>query len=116
MSRVKASKATRVRSSTVPGPGSCRGDLVANSSAAPPKQNSLLRRWNGPFSEELRLDCGGFGLGQVPARKIPDATTRVVCGFCSTGCSLDIHLKDGIAVNLTPTADYPVNDSVHIFL
>jgi len=33
----------------------------------------------------------------------------MVCGYCSTGCSLDIHLKDGRAVNLTPTTRYPVN-------
>src|SRR5205807_5174369 len=30
-------------------------------------------------------------------------------GFCSTGCSLDVHLRDGQAVNLSPTAAYPVN-------
>jgi len=39
----------------------------------------------------------------------PDATTAMVCGFCSTGCSLDVHLRDGVAVNLTPTSEYPVN-------
>ena len=33
----------------------------------------------------------------------------MVCGFCSTGCSLDVHLRDGQAVNITPTAAYPVN-------
>jgi anaerobic selenocysteine-containing dehydrogenase len=68
-----------------------------------------LRQWTGPLTKELVLHPGGFGLGKVPARIKPDATTRVTCGFCSTGCSLDVHLKDGIAVNLTPTADYPVN-------
>jgi assimilatory nitrate reductase catalytic subunit len=52
---------------------------------------------------------GGFGLGQVPTRLKPDATASMVCGFCSTGCSLDVHLRDGVAVNLTPTTEYPVN-------
>jgi len=33
----------------------------------------------------------------------------MVCGFCSTGCSLDVHLADGQAVNLTPTVEHPVN-------
>ena len=33
----------------------------------------------------------------------------MVCGFCSTGCSLSVHLKDGAAVNLSPSPDYPVN-------
>jgi len=63
----------------------------------------------GPRAVELARTTGPFGLGQVPARLQPDATTRLVCGFCSTGCSLDAHLKDGQAVNLTPTRAYPVN-------
>jgi assimilatory nitrate reductase catalytic subunit len=45
----------------------------------------------------------------IPRRMRPDATTRTVCGYCSTGCSLDVHLRDGAAVSLTPTVDYPVN-------
>ena len=77
--------------------------------ASAPKLNSLLRQWHGPLTEELTQRPGDFGLGKVPARLQSDATTRSTCGFCSTGCSLDIHLKDGVAVNLTPTRDYPVN-------
>ena len=73
------------------------------------KENSLLRQWTGPLTQDLTLHPADFGLGKVPARLRPDATTRSVCGYCSTGCSLDVHLKDGVAVNLTPTADYPVN-------
>ena len=52
---------------------------------------------------------GGFGLGQVPADLKPDATTTAVCGFCSTGCGLELHLQQGRAVNLSPSRDYPVN-------
>jgi assimilatory nitrate reductase catalytic subunit len=74
-----------------------------------PRANTLFREWTGPFTDELRLERGDFGLGKIPARLAPAATTRVTCGFCATGCSLDIHLKDGVAVNLTPTVDYPVN-------
>jgi assimilatory nitrate reductase catalytic subunit len=33
----------------------------------------------------------------------------MICGFCSTGCSLNIHLKHGEAISLTPSSDYPVN-------
>jgi assimilatory nitrate reductase catalytic subunit len=40
---------------------------------------------------------------------VPDTTVRSVCGFCATGCSLDLHLRDGTPVVLTPTSDYPVN-------
>jgi assimilatory nitrate reductase catalytic subunit len=71
--------------------------------------NSLLRQWSGPLSADLTLHPGDFGLGRVPARLRPDATTRSICGYCSTGCSLDVHLQSGVAVNLTPTADYSVN-------
>ena len=67
------------------------------------------RKRTGALTAELVREPGGFGLGQVPARLKPDATTSMVCGFCSTGCSLDVHLRDGTAVNLTPTTDYPVN-------
>ena len=52
---------------------------------------------------------GVGGLGQVPARLAPERTVQTICGFCSTGCSLDVHLRDGKPVNITPTADYPVN-------
>ena len=72
-------------------------------------KNTLLRQWTGPLTADLVRTPGNFGLGQVPARLKPDATTTVVCGFCSTGCGLNIHLKDGQAVNLSATADYPVN-------
>jgi assimilatory nitrate reductase catalytic subunit len=52
----------------------------------------------------------GLGLPQVPARLAPSATTTSICGFCSTGCSLKIHLgPDGQALNLSPDPDYPVN-------
>jgi anaerobic selenocysteine-containing dehydrogenase len=71
--------------------------------------NSIFRRWSGPFTDELALRTGDFGLGKVPARLKPEKVVRAVCGFCSTGCSLDIHLSKGEAVNLSPTADYPVN-------
>jgi assimilatory nitrate reductase catalytic subunit len=70
---------------------------------------SLFRDWTGPLTEELELERGPFGLGKVPARLNPEKTTRTICGFCATGCSLDVHLRGGKAVNLTPTADYPVN-------
>jgi anaerobic selenocysteine-containing dehydrogenase len=68
-----------------------------------------LRRRDGHLTAELRREHGGFGLGQVPVRLKPTATTSMVCGFCSTGCSLDVHLRDGAPVNLSPSASYPVN-------
>jgi assimilatory nitrate reductase catalytic subunit len=70
---------------------------------------SLFRRHEGPLTADLAHAPGSFGLGQVPARLRPDAVARVICGFCSTGCSLDVHLQHGVAVNVSPTRDYPVN-------
>ena len=70
---------------------------------------SLVRARDGRLTRELRRAPGRFGLGQVPAAKTPHATTGMVCGFCSTGCGLTIHLRDGQAVNLTPTTEHPVN-------
>jgi assimilatory nitrate reductase catalytic subunit len=68
----------------------------------------MIRR-DGPLTRELTLEPGKFGLGRVPKRIAPDQTTSMVCGFCSTGCSLDVLLRDGKAVGLVPSADYPVN-------
>lgn len=70
---------------------------------------NILHQKDGPLTRELLLTPGRFGLGHVPASRLPTATTRMTCGFCSTGCSLDIHLRDGQAVGLSPSTDYPVN-------
>lgn len=74
---------------------------------APP--DLRIRSWKGPLTEELVRKPGDFGLGQIPARLEPDATTTTVCGYCSTGCGLNVHLKDGEAVNLSADTSYPVN-------
>ncbi len=68
-----------------------------------------VRQHTGPLTSKLVREPGTFGLGQVPSRLKPDAVTTSVCGFCSTGCSLKIHLRDGEAVNLTANDDYSVN-------
>ena len=68
-----------------------------------------FREWSGPLTADLVREPARFGLGQVPSRLMPDATTKAICGFCSTGCGLTIHLKEGEAINLTPDPDYPVN-------
>lgn len=71
--------------------------------------NSLLVQHDGPLTRELLLSPGDFGLGSVPDRVRPDATVTSVCGYCSTGCNLNVHLRDGEAVNLSPVTPYPVN-------
>ena len=72
--------------------------------------DSLFRARTGPMTEELVLHPASFGLSRVPARLKPAGTVNSVCGFCSTGCSLEIHLdQQGHALNLSAAADYPVN-------
>ncbi len=75
---------------------------------ASPLENTL-RSFDGSMTAELVQSPADFGLGNTPSRLTPDATTTVVCGFCSTGCGLNIHLKDGVAINLTADPSYPVN-------
>lgn len=70
---------------------------------------NIIRQWDGPLTQQIVRDPGGFGLGQIPRKAIPDATTTMTCGFCATGCGLNIHLKDGKAIGLTPKTQYPVN-------
>lgn len=68
-----------------------------------------LREWDGALTSDLVRHPGRFGLGQVPAAQAPDGVAGSVCGFCSTGCNLTLHLRQGQAVNLTPDPRYPVN-------
>lgn len=68
-----------------------------------------MRQREGKLTHEMVLTPGRFGLGRTPERLQPDSTTSMICGYCSTGCSLKIHMKDGKAVNLTPDPGYPVN-------
>ncbi len=70
---------------------------------------NIIHQKDGVLTRDLIRRPGKFGLGQVPSRLLPDAATDMVCGFCATGCSLRVHLKDGEAVNLSPTTEYPVN-------
>jgi assimilatory nitrate reductase catalytic subunit len=73
---------------------------------------ALFHQRGGKLTQELLLAPGQFGLGKIPARRLPDATTTMTCGFCSTGCGLNVHLKEGEAIGLTPATDYPVNRGV----
>jgi assimilatory nitrate reductase catalytic subunit len=75
-----------------------------------PRPDDWLRARTGPMTADMVLHPSAFGLARLPARMKPAATTKSVCGFCSTGCALDIHLNnDGEAINLSAAADYPVN-------
>lgn len=84
--------------------------MTTDASAAQPTGPLLpLLARSGPLTEELLLEPGRFGLGMLPAMARPDAVAQSICGFCSTGCSLDMHLREGRAIGATPSANYPVN-------
>lgn len=69
----------------------------------------LMHQKHGPLTEELELVRSGGGLGRLPQRLLPERTVSLTCGYCSTGCSLNVHMKNGKPVNLTPNHQYPVN-------
>jgi assimilatory nitrate reductase catalytic subunit len=71
--------------------------------------SSLMLARDGKLTQQLSLAPGEFGLGRLPEGRLPNATTSMVCGYCSTGCGLNIHLRDGQAIGLSPAVDYPVN-------
>jgi assimilatory nitrate reductase catalytic subunit len=68
-----------------------------------------LQAKTGPLSRDLLLEPSKFGLGKLPFKSTPDFATRMVCGYCSIGCGLIGHLKNGQAVGLSPATEYPVN-------
>ena len=41
-----------------------------------------------------RLALAPGPVGLVPKSRAPETITSMICGFCSTGCSLDIHRRD----------------------
>lgn len=71
--------------------------------------NKLLLQRSGPLTSELLLRPADFGLGKLPRNLKTDSTTTSVCGFCSTGCQLKLHLHEGEAIGVTPSVDSPVN-------
>ncbi len=47
------------------------------------------------------------GAGKNPE---PIEQTRTVCPYCGTGCSINIHHREGKALGVTPVLDGPVNE------
>jgi len=69
----------------------------------------ILKQKTGPLTSELLQRPADFGLGKLPKNLETDGTSTSVCGFCSTGCQLKLHLHEGEAVGVTPSPNYPVN-------
>jgi assimilatory nitrate reductase catalytic subunit len=79
-----------------------------NQRAAPAILPPLFQR-DGPLTAELLLEPGRFGMGLLPRNLQPQRTLQSVCGFCSTGCGLSVHLREDNAMGLMPAVNYPVN-------
>jgi predicted molibdopterin-dependent oxidoreductase YjgC len=69
----------------------------------------IIHQRSGQLTDRLTRENSAIGLGSLPAGLLPDSIAKSVCGFCSTGCGLAIHMRDGLAINVTPDANYPVN-------
>ncbi len=74
-----------------------------------PTLEKILKQKSGPLTSELLQRPSDFGLGKLPRNLETDGTATSICGFCSTGCQLNLHLHEGEAIGLTPSTKYPVN-------
>ncbi|NND99231.1 MAG: molybdopterin-dependent oxidoreductase [Pirellulaceae bacterium] len=72
----------------------------------------LLQQRDGRMTRELLLHPGQHGLGMTHESLEADATTVATCGYCSTGCGLRMHIREGVGIGLTPETNYPVNQGM----
>lgn len=70
---------------------------------------NIFYQEDGKYTRELHLENAPIIQGKLPRGMLPDGIHKMVCGFCATGCSLDVHIKEGQAINVTPNHQYPVN-------
>lgn len=68
-----------------------------------------LRESQGPLTDRLTLVPAAGVPSRVPRSRAPESLATTICGYCSTGCALNVHLRDGAAVNVSATPGYPVN-------
>jgi assimilatory nitrate reductase catalytic subunit len=97
-------------------PVTSKAASASTASSASPARVALaarLRDWlwqdQGRLTDRLELAPAPFQLGRLPLARQPDELVTSVCGYCSTGCGLSIHLRDGQAVGLSPRHEHPVN-------
>lgn len=69
----------------------------------------ILYQTKGKYTDELLQEESNLGLGRLPKRLQPDEVRASVCGFCSTGCNLNIHMKKNQPINVTADPRYSVN-------
>lgn len=64
------------------------------------------------MTEELRLIDARPSSRSLPQTTQSTQVTTSICGFCSTGCSLDIYHDHKHALTLAPNPNYPVNQGM----
>ena len=74
----------------------------------PPFLERVFKSKSGRLTDKLRLKQNRQ-LGLIPARYDSNNIQKSICGYCSTGCQLDIHTKSSRPVLLTPDTNHPVN-------
>ena len=75
----------------------------------PGKLLRLLHDPSGPLTRELLLNPSALGLAGRVDSHAAESVVMSVCGYCSTGCNLNVHMQNGEAVSLSPATNYPVN-------
>lgn len=70
----------------------------------------VMVQTEGKWTEELAQTQSKVTQGKLPKRLLPDYTQSMICGYCSTGCNLEVHMKGHQAINVTPAKGYPVNN------
>ncbi len=73
------------------------------------KIKPVIHQKDGKLTRDMLLHPSKFGLGKMPSKLQPESISSAVCGFCATGCTLNLHIKDKQAINITPSNDSPVN-------
>ena len=68
-----------------------------------------MHQTDGPLTGRLAKAPDSYRGGLVPVDRRADHITTAVCGFCSTGCNLEIRHRGGAPVGLHPETSYPVN-------
>ena len=78
--------------------------------ARPDRLNPELPTPNSFSREGLTDAAQGKGIqAHRDPRKEIDRWIYTTCGYCSTGCGIEVGVKDGRAVSVRGTADHPVN-------
>jgi formate dehydrogenase alpha subunit len=81
-------------------------------------QTRIVAGIDGPFAESACVSCGACvqtcptgALDEAAFRRVEtiDRTVTTTCAYCGVGCSLDVHVRDGVVVAIDPSPEGPSN-------